>query len=107
MKHNKTSGIDGITSEFLKVFWVRLKYFVVNTANKCFEKQCLSISLWQCIIICLPKGKKDRRFLKNWRPIYLLCVVYKLMSGAIANRLKKHLVRLFHNLNLTSYLVDN
>ena len=63
MKHNKTPAIDGITSEFLKVFWVRLKYFVVNTA---FEKQCLSTSLRQCIITCLPKGKKDRRFLKNW-----------------------------------------
>ena len=30
MKHNKTPGIDGITSEFLKVFWVKLKFFITR-----------------------------------------------------------------------------
>ena len=39
-------------------------------------------------MVCLPKGNKDRSLIKNWRPISLLCVVYKLVSGAIANRLK-------------------
>ena len=35
-----------------------------------------------------PKPQKDRMFLKNWCPISLLSVVYKLASGAIADRLK-------------------
>ena len=30
MKHNKTPGIDGITAEFLKVFWGKLKFFIAN-----------------------------------------------------------------------------
>ena len=27
MKNNKSPGIDGITAEFLKVFWGKLKFF--------------------------------------------------------------------------------
>ena len=40
------------------------------------------------LITCIPKGNKDRSLIKNWRPISLLCVIYKLASGVIANRLK-------------------
>ena len=42
----------------------------------------------QSIINCIPKGDKPRQFLKNWRPISLLCVLYKLLSTVLANRLK-------------------
>ena len=49
----------------------------------------MSTSLRQCIITCLPKGNKPREFLKNWRPISLLSVIYKIGSTAIANRIKK------------------
>ena len=43
----------------------------------------------QCIITSLPKGDKPREFLKNWRPISLLNVTYKLISSVIATRMKK------------------
>ena len=49
----------------------------------------MTVSLRTCIISCLPKGNKPREFLKNWRPISLLSVLYKIASSAIANRLKK------------------
>ena len=87
-KHNKSPGMDGITSEFLKIFWIKLKYIITNAINSCFMKGQLSTTLSQCVITCLPKGHKDRTLLKNWRPISLLCVVYKLASGVIARRLK-------------------
>ena len=88
MKSNKTPGIDGITVEFSKVFWLKLKYIVTNALNCCYNKGCLSTSLRQSIITCLPKGTKDRSLLKNWRPISLPCVIYKLASGSIAERLR-------------------
>ena len=91
MKNNKTPGIDGITAEFLKVFWGRLKYYIENAINTSYKKGSLSPSMQQCIITCLPKGDKDRRNLKNWHPISLLSNIYKLMSGAIASRLKNTL----------------
>ena len=65
-----------------------IKIFYANALNYCFTKGLLSTSLQQCIITCLPKPDKDRNFLKNWRPISLLSVIYKLASGAIAERLK-------------------
>ena len=50
----------------------------------------------QGIITCLPKSNKDRHYLKNWRPISLLNVVYKLASAVIANRIKTVLSSLIH-----------
>ena len=91
MKPNKTPGIDGIMVEFLKVFWRQLKYFITNALNCGFLKGRLSVSLRQCIITCLPKPNKDRSLLKNWRPISLLSVIYKLASGSISERFKKTL----------------
>ena len=91
MKNNKTPGIDGIPTDFLKVFWFYLKHFIQRSLNCCFRKGKLSYSMHQAIIICLPKDTKDRRFLKNWRPISLLCVTYKLASTVIANRMKPYI----------------
>ena len=88
MKNNKSPGIDGISAEFLKVFWGKLKFFVTNAINCCYSKGILSTSMRQTVITCLPKGNKDRKLVKNWRPISLLTVVYKLVSSAIAKRLK-------------------
>ena len=88
MKNGKCLGIDGFPAEFFKVFWNKLKYFVYQSLNYAYKTGCMSISLRQYIISCLPKGDKPRQFLKNWRPISLLSAVYKIGSAAIANRIK-------------------
>lgn len=49
------------------------------------------------IISCLPKGDKPRQFLKNWRPITLLNVLYKVISGCISYRIKSTLDLLISN----------
>ena len=41
------------------------------------------------IVSLLPKGSKDREYVKNWRPITLLNVFYKIGASCIASRLKK------------------
>ena len=53
-----------------------------------YRKKELPISQRLGIITGLPKGDKPRQFLKNWRPITLLNVLYKMISGCISNRLK-------------------
>ena len=83
MKNNKTPGIDGISTEFLKVFWLDLKHLVTRALNTCYKKGILSTSLRQSVITCIPKSDKDRIIFKNWRPISLLSVVYKLASTAM------------------------
>ena len=88
MKNNKTPGIDGFPSEFFKVFWCKLKYIITRALNYSYQKGKLSITLRQSVINCIPKGDKPRYFLKNWRPISLLKVLYKPLSSAISQRLK-------------------
>ena len=45
MKSNKTPGIDGITSEFLKVFWGKIEYFVMEETVAFIEV----VYLLQCV----------------------------------------------------------
>ena len=94
MKHNKTLGIDGFPAEFLKVFWGKIILLITRVLNYSYKKGKLPISLRQSIINCLPKGDKSRELLKNWRPISLLSVLYKLTSATLANRMKKVLDKL-------------
>ena len=58
MKNNNSPSMDGFTTKFLKVFWYRLKHFITNAINICFKTGIRFTSLKQCIIICIPKGKK-------------------------------------------------
>ena len=97
MKNNKSPGSDGFTTEFLKFFFIDIGQFLVRSINFGFEHGCLSVTQRQGVITCIPKEGKDKRFLKNWRPISLLNISYKIASAAIANRLKQFLHKLIHN----------
>ena len=88
MKNLKSPGIDGFTVEFYKFFWNDIKFPLVNCLNESLEKGKFSVSQRQGLIVCLPKEGKEKHFIKNWRPITLLCVDYKLASACIAKRLK-------------------
>jgi exonuclease III len=88
MKNEKSPGPDGFTAEFFKFFWNDLGTFLVKSLNNGYIKGNLSISQRQGLITCIPKGNKPKRFLKNWRPISLLNVSYKLGAAAVANRIK-------------------
>ena len=44
----------------------------------------------------IPKAGHDTQFLKNWRPIILLGIDYKLLAKAIANRIKPLLQNIIH-----------
>ena len=89
-------GSSGFTGAFYKVFWRNLKHFIVNSLNYAYETGSLSISQKLGIIILLPKPEKDKRYLANWRPISLLNHVYKILSGALAERLKPALQDIIH-----------
>ena len=94
MKNNKSPGSDGFTVEFFKFFFKDLKTFIKRGNNEGYLMGKFSITQRQGIITCIPKGDKPRHFLKNWRPITLLNVIYKIASGCIANRLKSVLPKL-------------
>ena len=88
MKNNKSPGSDGYTAEFYKFFWIDIGDFLIRSINYSFNNGELSITQKEGLITCLPKGNKDKQLLKNWRPISLLNVAYKIASACIANRIK-------------------
>ena len=95
MKNDKSPGSDCFSSNFYfyKFFWKDIGHFVLRSLNYYygFLTNELSVTQKQGIITCIPKGDKDKKYLKNWRPITLLNTSYKLASACIANRLKPFL----------------
>ena len=80
MANGKSPGSDGFTPEFYKFFLVDLGIFLIRSFNYAVLSGELSVTQKQGVITCLPKGDKPREYLKNWRPISLLNVDYKLQK---------------------------
>ena len=88
MARRKAPGSDGLPMEFYLKFWSLLGSDLVRVLNSCFSAGRLSPS--QCrSVISLSFKKGNRLDPKNWRPISLLNVDYKIASRAIAGRLLK------------------
>ena len=87
--NNKTPGSDGISVEFYKVFWDKIKMYLIESYDYSFEHDLLSIEQKRALLLLIPKGTKDKRLLKNWRPISLLNVDYKILAKVLATRLQK------------------
>ena len=95
---NESPGTDGRTAEFYLAFWNLLGELLVDSLNYALSKGKLSISQQQGIIRLLPKKEKDPLYLKNWRPISLLNVDYKIATKALATLSKKVLPSIISNL---------
>ena len=88
MPNNKTPGSDGFPVEFFKFFWKDIGRIVLKGINESYADEEFSFVQREGIITCLPKEGKDKRYLRNWRPITLLNTVYKIASSCIAKRMK-------------------
>lgn len=95
-KNDKSPGPDGFTSEFFKFFWKDLGTFITRAINQSLKIGSFSDINKLGVITCIPKAGKPKQFLKNWRPITLLNVIYKLASGSIAERMKTVLDKLIN-----------
>lgn len=83
----KTAGNDGIPAEFYKIFWNPVGVFMTEVFNHSFVLGQMPSSQQQAVITLIDKKGKDRMFLENWRPISLINVDSKIVSGVIANRI--------------------
>ena len=77
MKNDKTPGEDGITADFYKVFWSRLKQPFYDMVLEVFQQKMLHELARKGILNLIPKPEKDTRYIKNLRPITLLNSDYK------------------------------
>ncbi|KAK3560393.1 hypothetical protein QTP86_008483 [Hemibagrus guttatus] len=87
MPGGKAPGIDGLPVEFYKFFWKELGEDLLEVLEESCRERCLPLSSQRAVITLLPK-KGDLQDIKNWRPVSLLCTDYKVMSKALANRLR-------------------
>lgn len=97
MKRNKSPGPDGITVEFYLKFWNQMKHTMLKVFNNIQEGECMTRSMRLGHITLIYKNKGDRQCLKNWRPISLLNVDYKILARIMSNRLKYVLPNIVSN----------
>ena len=98
MENNKTPGNDGLSKEFYEVFWNDVKIPLLASINDAFIKEELSTSQKQAVIKLI-----ENKIIKNWRPISLLNTDLKMISKALATRLKDILPHLISS-NQTAYI---
>ena len=91
----KCPGSDGFTVEFYLHFWSILGEDMVQHKNGLTYGH-LNISQKQGIIKVVPKKRKNKLYLENWRPISLLNIDYKIVTKTIAGRISKLLPKLIH-----------
>ena len=85
---NKSPGEDGFTKEFYEAFFDLLGKDLLNSYNEAFNKGLLSVSQKRGTITLIPKGDENMSYLKNWLPISLLNIDYKILSKALAKRME-------------------
>jgi hypothetical protein len=81
-------GLDGIPTKFIKKFWSFLRHPLLNYANFSINHGSLTQSFNSAGIRLIPK-KGDVTKIKNWRPISLLNVIFKIISKAVDLRLQR------------------
>ena len=94
MKLRKAPGLDGLPIEFYLVFWDEVVDILFEVYNVSKSIGHLNYTARQGVISQLPKGKKDPTQLKNWRPLTLLNVDYKILANIMALRMKEVLPNL-------------
>lgn len=87
MKNNKAPGEDGIVIESVKLGGETLLKSIKDLFNLCLEDGIIP-SQWNNAEMILLHKKGDITELENYRPISLLCHLYKLLTKIIAKRLE-------------------
>ena len=93
----KAQSLMVIPLNSIKCFWNPIGIILVKSLNYFFNMGLLSVSQKRDVISLIPKDGKDDELLKNWRPISLLSVDYKIAAKVIANRMKKVLSSVISN----------
>ena len=87
MQVNKAAGLDDIRTEQIKHFGPNTRAWLAHLMNNCIETLKFP-KLWRkARVVALLKPGKDPTEAKNFRPISLLCHLYKLLERLVLNRI--------------------
>jgi hypothetical protein len=87
MGANKAPGPDGFTTGFFQTHWASIGSSVTNVVLHFLNDGQMPEGVNQTTIVLIPKIKNPHE-LKEFRPISLCNVIYKLCSKILANRLQ-------------------
>ncbi|KAL2611481.1 hypothetical protein R1flu_023173 [Riccia fluitans] len=89
----KSPRKDRISAEVLKELWEEIGPCCLRFIQEAWISKRIGVSNTRAVIKLLPKNEKKEE-LKNWRPISLLNLAYKLVGRILANRLKNIIPKL-------------
>ena len=97
LKNSKAAGIDDVHVEQLKILGPKTHKWLIAILNNCFSQNKIPTIWRKSKIIAILKPGKDSETPKNYRPISLLCHMYKLYERLILNRIvptiEEHLIK--------------
>lgn len=109
LKHNKSPGVDGVTSEFYRAFVQQLAPFLLKVFTQSINNEPLPPTLTQGLFTLIPKTKKDVlnhdykvpaiTFAKRLKPV-LDPIIDESQSGFMNNR------HISNNIKLVLDLLD-
>lgn len=88
MKTDTAQGPDGFSTLFLKEFWEQCKVDILEMLND-LHKENLNLARLNYGVIALIPKVKEAVNIKQYRPICLLNVVYKIITKVLTVRLSK------------------
>ena len=95
LQGDRAPGLDGIPTEFYKVFWSEVGEDLLAVLNDSLAGGRLPVSCRRAVLTLLPK-KGDLTEIKSWRPVSLLCSDYKILSKVLSKRLSKVMEQVVH-----------
>ena len=88
--HNGSApGLSGISYQLVKALYPPLRPLIIKFVNDTIDKNSLSPFLRNRKVIFIPKPGKPSTDISSLRPICLLEIPYKIISAAVAERLKR------------------
>ncbi|CAN0900942.1 Transposon TX1 uncharacterized 149 kDa protein [Linum grandiflorum] len=88
MHPDKATGPDGFNPGFYQKFWHVVGGQITESCRHWLERGELPSYIQETTIVLLPKGDAPES-MKDWRPISLCNVLYRLVAKVLANRLRR------------------
>ena len=83
----KAPGPDGFPARFFQRNWGEIKDDIIRGVLEFFESGIFPEGINDTVIVLIPKGKNPQS-LKDFRPISLCNIIYKVGSKCLVNRLR-------------------